>query len=309
MLTTLRTRITHHVQAALSSVNTLYKKPLASLMTVIVIAITLTLPTLFWVLTTNIETLTLNWQQGGHVSLYLQSPLTNDQEQAVLKQVKETAGVGHASLKSADQGLAELQAQEGMQDIMQYLPENPLPAVIEVTPALSINSTDKLEALYHQLKAYPMVELAKFDLQWINRLQALLGFVASATHALMALLGLAVILIIGNTLRLAIHHRHEEIKVLKLIGATNPFIVRPFLYFGIWYGLAGAVVAVLLVNLFMFTISMAANQLAAVYQMHYPLIGLSFKQCLLLLVSATLLGWLGARLSVKRQLASIEPYN
>jgi cell division transport system permease protein len=159
------------------------------------------------------------------------------------------------------------------------------------------------------LKDIPEVEQAKLDVQWVKRLNAILGFTATIAHGLMLLLAMAVLLIVGNTLRLAIQNRHEEIQVLKLIGATDPFIIRPFLYSGIWYGLAGAILAVVLVNLFLFSLAMAANQLASVYQMHYPIIGLSLVQGILLLIVAASLGWLGARLSVKRQLASIEPYN
>ena len=115
--------------------------------------------------------------------------------------------------------------------------------------------------------------------------------------------------IIGTTLRLAIHNRQEEIQILKLIGATDPYILRPFLYSGIWYGLGGAVLAIFLVNIFILSLGIAVNQLAIVYQMHYPLTGLSIRQILLLLLFASILGWLGALLSAKRQLASIEAYN
>ena len=165
----------------------------------------------------------------------------------------------------------------------------------------------KLEQLYLQLKSYPQVDQAKLDIQWINRLQAILGFIDSLAHGLMILLALAVILIIGNTLRLAIHNRHEEIQVLKLVGAKDSFIIRPFLYSGVWYGLAGAIFAVLLVNIFMLSLTLVVNQLAAAYEMHYSLVGLSLRQILLLVLSATILGWLGACLSVKKQLANIEP--
>jgi len=196
-----------------------------------------------------------------------------------------------------------------MHDIMRYLPENPLPAVIEILPALTVDSPAKFDLLARDLRALPEIDQAKLDMEWISRLHAFLGFAKKAANALMALLALAVVLIIGNTLRLAIHDRHEEIQILKLVGASDTFILRPFLYSGIWYGLAGAVLAVFLVNIFIFSMGIAVNQLAVVYQMHYPLSGMSIRQILLLVFFAIILGWLGARLSVKRQLASIEPYN
>ncbi|MCC5015648.1 MULTISPECIES: permease-like cell division protein FtsX [unclassified Legionella] len=309
MLKNLRTLSAYHLQAANSSLNLLCRKPLATMMTVIVIAIALTLPTLFWVFTDNLEQLTINWQRGGHISLYLKSPLSEAEQAAFVARVRATEGVGNVILKSSEDGLAELQQQEGMHDIMRYLPENPLPAMVDVIPALAINTPAQMEQLFARLKVYPQVEQAKLDMQWITKLHAILGFATKIAHALMALLASAVVLIIGNTLRLAIHNRHEEIQVLKLIGATDPYIARPFLYTGMWYSLAGAIMAVLFVNIFMLSVAVAVKQLAAAYQMHYPIMGLSVKQAYLLVIVSTMLGWLGARLSVKRQLASIEPYS
>jgi cell division transport system permease protein len=309
MLNKIRSLSSYHLQAASSSLNLLCSKPLATMMTVIVIAIALTLPALFWVFTDNLAQLTRSWQRGGHISLYLKPALSGTEETAFLDQVRATEGVGNVTLKSAADGLAELQQQEGMHDIMRYLPENPLPAVVEVIPVLAINTPQQMEQLYNRLKAYPSVEQAKLDMDWINRLHAILGFVSKIAQALMALLASAVVLIVGNTLRLAVHNRHEEIQVLKLIGATDPYIARPFLYSGIWYSLAGAIFAVLFVNLLMLSLAVVVKQLATVYQMHYPIVGLSVRQAYLLVLVATILGWLGARLSVKRQLASIEPYN
>lgn len=309
MFSKLRTLCACHVQAAASSLSLLLAKPLASMITVFVIAITLTLPALFWVFSENIQQRMTDWRQGGHISLYLKSSVSSAQQIQLLNKIRVMPGVGQATLKSPEEGLIELQHQEGMQDIMRYLPENPLPAVIEVIPALHVDAPEKVESLFLRLKKLDQVEQAKLDLQWVNRLYAILEFVTSIAHGLMILLGFAVTFIIGNTLRLAIHHRHEEIQILKLIGATDPFILRPFLYSGIWYGLASSFLAIILVNLFLFSLSFAASQLASAYQMHYSFIGLSSRQVLLLILSAIVLGWLGARLTVKKQLASIEPYN
>ena len=154
MLTKLRVRLAFHVDAALTSLRGLFHKPLATTMTIVVIAITLALPALFWVLTDNLSQLTVNWQRGGHITLYLKVPLSTAEEIALLDRVRSTDGVGHASLKSSAEGLAELQAQEGMEDIMRFLPENPLPALIEVVPALSIDTPEKLEHLYNLLIVY-----------------------------------------------------------------------------------------------------------------------------------------------------------
>ena len=307
MLARARKYIAYHVQAALAGLNALGRQPLASMMTILVIAITLVLPALFWVMTDNLKQLTEHWRHGGYISLYLKSSLSTANEHALLDRIRKIPGVTTASLKSAAQGLAELQQQEGMSDILHYLPDNPLPDMIEVAPSKAISTPEALQRLYLQLKALPEVEQAKLDMQWVNRLQAILHLGTMLAKGLMLLLGLAVIFIIGNTLRLGIQHRHEEILVLKLIGAKDSFIIRPFIYSGIWYGLAGAILSVFLVNIVLLSLTMVANQLGRVYQMHYSIMGLSAYQSLLLVLSASLLGWIAAHLSVKGQLIAIEP--
>lgn len=306
MLKKTQSLFAQHLQAALQSVNSLGRRPLATMMTVLVIAITLALPALFWVFINNINKLTNDWQRTGHISLYLKSNLSESSQQSLLTQVKSVEGVGQASLKTAAAGLAELTQQEGMQDIMHYLPENPLPAVIEVTPSLMINSPAQLDLLSRSLQAIPQIEQVKLDMSWINRLHVLLNFASNATKALMVLLSLAVILIIANTLRATIHNRQEEIQILKLIGASESFILRPFLYTGILYGLAGAIMTIFLVNIIMLSIAVAINNLVVAFQMHFSPSAMSMTQILALVLFSTLLGWIAARLSVKRQLSSIE---
>jgi cell division transport system permease protein len=278
-------------------------------MTVMVIAIALALPTLFWVFTDNLSDLTSGWKRVGHISLFLKPALSKSEQAALLDKVSHTEGVAEATIRSAEDGLKELTQQEGMQDIMRYLPENPLPAVIEVAPDVTIDSPAKVDLLSRKLQDLPQVATVKLDVEWINRLHAILGVSEKVANAVMLLLALAVVFIIGNTLRLSIHSRQEEIQILKLIGATDPFILRPFLYSGIWYGVAGAILSVFLVNIFILSLGVAVNQLAVAYQMHYPLTCLSLRQILILVSFATILGWLGALLSVKRQLTLIEPYN
>lgn len=307
MLTQLRALMAYHAQAAMSSLYYLCRQPLATGMTVVVLAITLTLPALLWVFNDNMAELTRNWKRGGHISLYLDMQTPESAAVSLLDSVKQTEGVGEAMLKTPAEGLLDMQNQEGMQDLMLNLPENPLPAVIDVVPALGVTTPAQLEALYARLKALPGIEDARLDMQWVSRLYALLDLAERLTHGLMLLLSTAVVFIIGNTLRLVIHKRHEEIQVLKLIGASDPYIIRPFLYSGLWYGLGSALLAVMFVSVFMFSLSAVLNHLIEAYQMHFPVQGLSIQQALLLILMATLLGWLGARIAVKRQLMLIEP--
>lgn len=309
MLTPLKKLAASHFQAAVNSFNSLLARPVATMTTMIVIAVSLTLPAIFWVFTDNVNQLTIDWQRSGTISLYLKSSLTSAEQSTFLTKVSQMSGVSHAALKTPADGMKELEQQEGMNDLMRYLPENPLPPVVEVVPNATMNTPVLVEQLLNELKKLPQVEQTKLDLEWIQRLHSILGFTKTIANALMVLLASAVVLIVGNTLRLAIHNRSEEIRVLKLIGASDQFIVRPFLYSGFWYGLMGAVFAVLFVNIFMLSIAVALRDLVLAYHMRYPIKGLTVFQAYLMVLISIALSWLGARLSIQRQLTVIEPYH
>lgn len=307
MLKSIRIALTGHRQALLQSFKTLMDTPFATFMTLTVIAVALTLPALFWLLSTNIKQLTTSWQQGEHIALYLQVGLSEGDQQQLLKKIRTTQGVANAVLISPQEALRSLQQQEGLQDVNQYLTENPLPAVIDVTPEESFNQPETLNTLFQHLSAYPHVEQAKLDMQWVSRLYAILSFVTALAKAFMILLGFAVIMIIGNTLRLAIHKHYNEVKVLKLIGATNAYIARPFLYSGLWFGFLGAILALVLVYIFLWSLTAAFHEVLVLYHLQSMQIIFSWQACIALILIAMTLGWLGARLSIGRQLALIEP--
>ena len=298
-----------HSQAAASSFNVLCGRPVATLLTVMVIALTLTLPTLFWIFSHHLSEVTQDWQRNGSISLYLKPSLSSAEQNQLLVSVRHLPGVEDAKLKTPAEGLHELESQEGMSDILRYLPGNPLPPVIEITPNLNQKTPTELEALYDRVKALSGVEQAKLDMDWVRRLHAILGVSSALANAFMILLASVVVLIVGNTLRLAIQNRQEEIRLLKLVGASDPFIVRPFLYTGFWYGLLCGVFAVLFVNIFLLTLAVILQSLASLYHMHYPLKGLSIFEAYLIVVGSILLSWVGACISAKRQMAFIDPYN
>lgn len=308
MLASLRTRLAAHWKAAKDSLLLLGRQPIASAMTVISIASILTLPAIFLELTDNVGYWTSKWQKDEHISLYLKPDLSLDQQMVVLKQVQALPLVEHATLKTPQEGLQELSLQEGMQDVMHDLSQNPLPAVIEITPHV-FHSDEARQQFYTTLQGLNLVEQVKMDMQWLKRIEAILSFLAAMAHGLMLLLAFAVIFIIANTLRQTVYHRHEEILVLKLIGAKDSYILRPFLYSGVLYGLMSACLAILFTQLFTLKIGMAVNQLTQAFQTQYLLSGITLVQMLSLIAFAAGLGWLGACLSVKRQLVCIEPYD
>lgn len=303
----IRRFLAQHRQALVGSVAMWKDAPLATMMTFMVIAVALTLPALFWLLSLNVKHLTATWQQGQHVELYLKPGMSQLLQNQALRRVRETEGVESATLISPQEGLAELEQQEGLNDVGMYLDTNPLPAVIEVLPDEMLDAPEKLQMLIQVLKTYQDVEQVKLDMQWITRLYAILGFLSALAKSLMILLGFAVIMIIGSTLRLAIERRHEEIQVLKLIGATDGYIARPFLYSGLWYGLGGALIALFLVTLFVSSLMSVLDELLTLYHIQYTSLSCSVFEVAIFVLAAVFLGLLGALLSVKRQLSLIEP--
>lgn len=302
MLTFFRTLFIFHKEALSRSLKIFSKAPIASTLTSGTIGLVLALPTLLWVISNNVQLLTAHWHQNGHITLYLKPQLNPIEAQDFLSTVQKTPGIQTATLKTPEEGLDELKQQDSMGALIETLGENPLPFVIEAIPKEAANAA----LLIQKLKNYAPVDLAKADDAWIRRLQALVHFSGLCAQALMIFLACAVVLIVGNTLRLSLADRAEEIQVLQRIGATERFILRPFLYAGLLYGFLGALLAILLVHIGLLGLSQAANQVADVYNMRYTIAWLTTKQILLLFAFSLILGWLGSRCSLKRQLRLLK---
>jgi cell division transport system permease protein len=193
----------------------------------------------------------------------------------------------------------------GFSEMLDTLPDNPLPPVIIVHP--SFTDPKALEQLQEKLQKLPEVALVQLDLAWVQRLSALLHLGENIVWILMLFLSVAVVLIIGNTIRLAIFNRQDEIVVIKLVGGTNAFIRRPFLYTGIWYGLFGAALAIIMVSGALIVLNSSIQSLAQSYQSHFQVLGLGPERGLDLLLLGALLGWLGAAIFVHYHLKRIEP--
>lgn len=288
-----------HKRALIGSFSYLKQEPFASGMAVFIIAIILVLSSLIWMITDAMHSAVLNWQSNKQISLYLDVPSDENTEAKLLAKVLATNGVARANLKTASDGLLLLQSESGMQDILSYLPENPLPSIIEVTPSLEINTKAALENLFIQLKGYSGVSEAKLDLDWFNKIVVFFGFVFNLLNVLLVLLAVALVLIITNTLRLIINDRRDEITVMKFVGADEPYIMRPFLYSGVWYGLFAAFLAIIMLNLLFLSLQTGINKLLVTYQVNYVFASLSIYKLLLLSLFAMGLGWIGARLSLK----------
>lgn len=295
----------HKIEARRSILDIL-SNPIANFMTVLVIAIALALPAGLQIILDNSKTLSKSWDGASRISLYLQNNLSEQAQQSLITQIEKMDLVAKVELITPQQGLQDFKNQSGFADALAQLDSNPLPPVLVVQPA-NLISPQASEQLLDKFKSMDGVVTAKLDLDWVRRLFAILQLADKVTAALGLALALAVLLIVGNTIRLSVQNRREEIEVVKLVGATDAFIRRPFLYTGFWYGLISGIICWLLLTIFLAYLNEPIENLAGSYQSEFRLAGLSFKQSLQLIGLSCLLGLLGSWISVGRHIKQIEP--
>ncbi len=296
-----------HLQALFHSLGRMVRNPFSSLMTVAVIGIALALPTGLHVILQNLQGVSAGWENSAQVSLFLRRDIGGEAVDALVARLREMPEVASVSRITPEAALAEFRQVSGFDAALETLGENPLPMVLVVQPKRAFSEPALLEHLLDRLRVLPGVELAQLDMEWVRRLFALMDIGKRGVLVLGVLLSLAVLLIVGNTIRLAIENRREEIEVQKLIGATDAFIRRPFLYSGLWHGLGGAVMAWLLVNISLMFLSAPVRHLSLLYDSKLALQGTGVAVTLLLFIAGMGLGLLGAWLAVGRHLRDIEP--
>jgi cell division transport system permease protein len=300
-------RITQeHLRVFFFSLGKLGKAPVAAALTALVIGIALALPAGLYVLTRNLATVGYSWQESLQISLFLKDSVSRERGAAMARELRAENDIAKTTYISREQSLSDFKAQSGFGDALAILQENPLPAVIAVTPDTRLGKAG-VEELAARLGRLPEVDLAKLDQKWLERLYALLDIAQRAVGIIATLLGVAVMVIIGNTIRLDIEARREEVEVMKLIGAPDSFIRRPFLYAGFWHGLLGGVLAWILVAAGVHALAGPAQALAQAYGSTFRLSGLPAADGLSLLAAGVVLGWAGAFVTVSRRLALIEP--
>ncbi|MBI3546856.1 MAG: cell division protein FtsX [Gammaproteobacteria bacterium] len=296
-----------HAQVFFYSLGQLTRTPVATLLTMAVIGITLALPAGLYVAIDNIQRLARGWEDNGQISLFLKQDVSVAAAEKLSNKIRRTPGVAWVDYISREAALAEFKRLSGFGEALKALDSNPLPAVLIVHPSPAYANPDALQTLLKELRHYNEVDIAQLDLEWVRRLHAMLDLAQQSVFILAAGLGLAVLLIIGNTIRLAVLNRRDEIEITKLIGGTNAFIRRPFLYAGTLQGLLGAIFAWLLLALALLLLSTPIQNLASLYGSQFEAESLSFLATLALIGIGGLLGWLGSRLAVGRHLRAIEP--
>jgi len=295
----------NHRASLVDSLRRLAKQPIGSFFTCLVMAVALSLPMGLALLLDNVERLGVSWQRAAQISLFMQIDATDAQGQALREQIAAMNDVEEAEWISREQALSEFQQQSGLGEALKELPDNPLPGVIVVTP----QQVDKvaLEALRLRLAELPRVQQAQLDLLWVERLSAMLKLGERFVFGLTLLLVMALLLVIGNTIRLHIENRRTEIEVIKLVGGTDSYVRRPFLYMGTLYGLGAGLLAWLLLAYGLGWLNDAVVRLAGLYGSDFALAGVPIADGLSLLLGAVLLGYIGAWLAVARHLSELAP--
>jgi len=220
---------------------------------------------------------------------------------------RERSGVESVAVTTADEALAEFKQLSGFGDALSALEDNPLPHHIVVRPALKTSSPADVESLRRYFAAFPEVEIVQLDLDWMRRLHALLDVLRRALWVVVSVLGLGVLAVIGNTIRLEVQQRRPEIEVTKLVGGSNAFVRRPFLYTGLLYGLGGALLAALIVYGGITYLGEGVGALSAQYGSRFELAGMGRQGVGQLVAVGMALGWLGAFISTGKHLRRIEP--
>jgi cell division transport system permease protein len=273
-----------------------------------VIAVALALPGGLWMLLTNAQRATGGWGSGARISVYLEPGMEAEAVERAGQRIEARDDLEIVQRLSADAALEEFRSLAGMERALEALEHNPLPPVVVVVPGDTVErNANALESITAELEEIEGVDRAQLDLEWVERLYALLSLLERTVTAVGVLLGLGVLLIVGNTIRLEILNRRSEIEVTKLIGASDAFIRRPFLYRGLLYGLGGGIVAWGLLTLGRVLLAGPTERLAAAYGSTFRLQGLGTDESALLISAGAVLGLLGSCVAVGRHLREIEP--
>lgn len=302
-----RSYLSNHLRISLASLGRLSRQPAATLMTITVIAIALALPVGLFIALDNISKISVDWGDSTQISLFLHTSADLEDAKKLKARLIKSKDIKKIDIIDKKQGLKQFRETSGFGDALKYLDKNPLPVVLVVHPETTRYQPDITSRLVTQLGKYKQVEVAQLDVQWVKRLYTLLEIAQRSLWVVSCLLAGAVLLIIGNTIRLDIQNRREEIEVSKLIGASDSFIRRPFLYTGLWYGICGGVLAWLITVCSLLLIADPVQKLALLYNSSFNLSGLNFSNTLFLLLISCALGLSGSWLAVRRHLKEIEP--
>jgi cell division transport system permease protein len=307
VLTRFGSYFTRHAQTLIGSLGRLARQPFSTAMTATVIGIALALPVGLQLLVVNGRALAGRLDEGAELSVFLKKSVDLDAARAVAHDIEGRPGVAAVEVIPADAALQSLREQAGFGDALTALDGNPLPHALIVRPAEGHATPTEIEALGGQLRALPQAELVQEDLQWVRRFHALLEIVRRAVLVAGLVLAAAVLVVVGNTIRLDIQGRRDEIVIIKLIGGSDGFVRRPFLYAGMWYGLAGGLIAAAIVTGSVLAIREPVERLASLYNSDFSLQAPGAALEAALVAIGGVLGWAGSWIAAARHLRAVEP--
>lgn len=296
-----------HVRQALASLGELWRAPVATMMTIGVLGLSITLPSTLYILVKNAENVSAGLEQASEISLFLYKGTAQSDIDQFITRVGLWPEVAELKHIKAEVALQEFKQLSGFGEALSYLDENPLPDVILVTPTQKHSAPTAAGILLEKLQSQREVELGKLDIEWLERLDAILNIAKDLVSIIAVLLFLAVVLIIGNTIRLNILSKADEILVMKLVGATDAFIQRPFMYTGFWFGLLGGLLAWFAVLFLLWWVDGSIGKMIELYQQNFSLTGLDFTALMVMLGLSVFLGLAGSMISVQRHVKLIEP--
>ena len=295
-----------HVSIAIGSLGRLVRHPFSSFMIVLVIAVTLALPAAINLLVKNAQSISGSWDNALDFSLFLKQGISEDEAAGLGRLIEQRADVDSVVFVSASTALSDFKEHSGFGPALDQLPDNPLPHALVVRPSAG-NTSGSMILLQEELGNLPEAEFVQVDTEWVQRFHAILDIVRQAIAIGAALLAIAIVVIIGNTIRLDIENRRDEIEVTKLIGASNAFVRRPFLWTGFWYGLLGGLLALGLVYYGLFLLHGPAARLAGLYQSNISITATSFDEALAIIGIGVFLGLSGSWFTAARHMRRIEP--
>lgn len=299
--------LTRHAQTMVGSLGRLSQQKLATLLTMLVIGIALALPTCLHLFVTNAQRATGDWNRAVDISVFLKRPTSLEEARRIVERVRQRRDVAEVEFISADEALKDFRRSSGFGEAIDALNDNPLPHALIVRPTADYATPEALADLSSSLREIASVDVVQLDTAWVERLNAILAAIARAIVIATAVLALGVLVIVGNTIRLDIQNRRAEIEITKLVGGSDGFVRRPFLYSGVWYGLGGGLLAWIIVAIVVAALREPVGRIATLYGSQFNLLPLDWRSSLALLGAGAALGWLGSFLAATRHLRYIEP--
>ena len=261
----------------------------------------------FYLLLENAQQVTAGWGGSIQITAFLKPDIDDAVANTLVSRLLDSPNIEAAKFINRDLALAEYKELSGFSEVIDLLDENPLPSIVIIFPKIDALTEGKDRQIIDFIVSQSEVEVAQYDQQWVKRLYGIIEIIQRFVIIFSAFIGFGVLLIIGNTIRMAIYHHRSEIEITKLFGATNHFIRRPFLYSGFWYGLSGGVTSWLLLTLTLQFLKQPVNRLAELYASEFTLANLTVIEALILLACGIFLGLFGSWISVQRHIRTIEP--